>query len=417
MPALSTYLSLITSEYSQQPNFLAWLTGTLQLLEDTQLLLTGMPGAFSLSGAVGAQLDVIGQLVGANRDVGIPLAGGSSVLDDAHYLSYIQAKIAANGWDGTTPGLYRIWNSVFPSVGLQIIDNQNMTIQAVVTGLSDPIYADLLAAGLLVPKPAGVGLTIVGSSVITLPEYFGGLVTEFVVANLSTRAPNGFYVQTILSDSPLAYYRLDEISGTVVHDSTAGGNTGTVVGGVTLAQPGATSDGDLAESFDGETGYLDVSTSALVALGSDDDLTLEAWVFLRSLTDSESASGSGTGVTVIESNETGNAYGYCFAIDDNGHIWWWPAGGQDVHGTIAVPLNAWTHVVVVVSGGTSSLYVNGVLDTTGTTAGQPAGTFTRIGHRSWVGGWLDGRVDEVAIYSHALSAARIQAHYQAASAE
>lgn len=187
--AISSYLGLITSEYAGQPNFTAWLSDTLQIVDDGMNALIGMPSDFELASAVGAQLDVIGAIVGVNRNVQIALSTGTSILDDTHFRTLIQAKIAQNQWDGTTPAIYALWSSIFPDSQIQIIDNQNMTMQAVVTGLSDPIYSDLLTAGLIIPKPSGVGLTIVGSSAIAQPEYFGGLVTENTTAQLTTNTP------------------------------------------------------------------------------------------------------------------------------------------------------------------------------------------------------------------------------------
>lgn len=187
--AISTYLSLVTSEHSQQPNFMAWLGDTLQIMQDTQTMLVGLPTAFSTQNAVGAQLDIIGQSVGANRDVGVPLASGSSILDDPHYQTYILATIAKNNWDGTTPGLYAIWNSVFPNASLQIIDNQNMTIQALVNNLVDNIDTELITAGLIIPRPAGVSLSVIEKTSITLPPYEGTVVTGIDYIYLTTATP------------------------------------------------------------------------------------------------------------------------------------------------------------------------------------------------------------------------------------
>jgi hypothetical protein len=53
------------------------------------------------------------------------------------------------------------------------------------------------------------------------------------------------YSQTVLSDSPAAYYRFQETSGTTFADSTGNAHTGSLVGGYRLAQPGpVTGNGD-----------------------------------------------------------------------------------------------------------------------------------------------------------------------------
>jgi hypothetical protein len=63
------------------------------------------------------------------------------------------------------------------------------------------------------------------------------------------------YEDTVLSDSPLAYWRVDESSGTVAHDITGNGNDATYTGGVTLGSSGALlNDSDTAVTLDGTTG-------------------------------------------------------------------------------------------------------------------------------------------------------------------
>jgi hypothetical protein len=73
------------------------------------------------------------------------------------------------------------------------------------------------------------------------------------------------------------------------------------------------------------------------------------------------------------------------------------------------------HVAVTKSGSTVSLFIDGVLDRTQTFSGAVATTTSpvRIGMRDGSKA-LGGRIDEVAIYGTALSAARVQAHADAA---
>lgn len=184
--AITQYLDLITSEHNQQPHFMAWLSAALQMVDDGVTVVAGMPTAFSVSGAVGAQLDVLGQSIGARRDVGVPLASGSSILDDAHYRTYLQATIAKNNWDGTNVGIYAIWNTVFPTASLQVIDNQNMTMQVVVNNLADNIDTELITAGLILPRPAGVGLSVIEQTSVSQQAYFGALVTGIDYVTLTT---------------------------------------------------------------------------------------------------------------------------------------------------------------------------------------------------------------------------------------
>jgi hypothetical protein len=64
------------------------------------------------------------------------------------------------------------------------------------------------------------------------------------------------YVQQVIADGAVAYWRLGETSGTTAVDSV-GGKNGTISGGVTLNQPGALADGNKAMLFDGATGKIE----------------------------------------------------------------------------------------------------------------------------------------------------------------
>src|SRR2546430_16501003 len=55
------------------------------------------------------------------------------------------------------------------------------------------------------------------------------------------------YRASVLADHPVAYWRLDEETGTVLVDASGNGNDGTYAGAVTLGPPGAlASDSDTA---------------------------------------------------------------------------------------------------------------------------------------------------------------------------
>lgn len=88
------------------------------------------------------------------------------------------------------------------------------------------------------------------------------------------------YYNTARTNKPKMFYRLNEKSGTVAYDSSNNGYDGTIVGGVTLGQPGALAglneSGDTAMSFDGNTGYI-LAPSALSINGAT-AFSVECWV-------------------------------------------------------------------------------------------------------------------------------------------
>ena len=183
---IADFLGLITSEHAIQPNFTAWLTAHLQFLQDNQDCANSFASAFNVNTAVGNQLDILGQIIGQPRDIGIVLSGqSSSSLDDDHYRLALLAKIAQNNWDGTTPSLYKLWNTVFPSAPLQVVDTQKMQMNAFITNLFDVTSEEMVTAGLIVPKPMGVSLTVIGSTQASSPQYLGVIVTTEDVITLS----------------------------------------------------------------------------------------------------------------------------------------------------------------------------------------------------------------------------------------
>jgi len=87
------------------------------------------------------------------------------------------------------------------------------------------------------------------------------------------------YADEVIADAPLAYWRLDETSGTTANDAI-GSNHGTYTGGVTLNQPGIPSTGRPSVSLNGSSGYVNIPHHASLSITG--DLTVEAWVYRSS---------------------------------------------------------------------------------------------------------------------------------------
>lgn len=183
--SLDSYLDRITSEHNGQPDFVATVTALLQPLVDMQAVVEHLPADFDLDVAVGAQLDAIGVRVNRNRFVDIPYsvyfswdtAGlgwdegfwwvpgdpltSMTTLADDPYRTLLRAVIAANQWDGTIPGAYVAWDTLFAGTpyGILIQDHGDLSMDLVLIGPSpDAITRALFTAGELDLKPAGVSL-------------------------------------------------------------------------------------------------------------------------------------------------------------------------------------------------------------------------------------------------------------------
>lgn len=185
------YLNLITSQHKVQPKFTAWLTSALGIVYDGMDLAKDIPQYFDLDKAIGKQLDILGTIIGRSRVLNFQPSGGTSpVLDDDNYRLALKAKIAQNQWDGTLPQIYEIWYSLFSNASLIVVDNQNMTMSALVEGNLDPIAIELVAGGYIIPKPAGVGLTIIEVTNVSSSSCIGGLVTGMDFITVSTEIPS-----------------------------------------------------------------------------------------------------------------------------------------------------------------------------------------------------------------------------------
>ena len=177
------YTSLITSEYQTASKFLAWLTANLQLFQDTLACANTIGNSLDIDQAVGAQLDVLGQIVGAARQVGFqPSNSVSPILDDGTYRILLKATVAFNHWGGLTSGIRSIWEALFPGSVLLINDHQDMTVSVYIGAPLTSILKDLTTHGYILRRPQGVLFTI---TFATLP-IFGFDLNTATIAGFDT---------------------------------------------------------------------------------------------------------------------------------------------------------------------------------------------------------------------------------------
>ena len=214
------------------------------------------------------------------------------------------------------------------------------------------------------------------------------------------------YAQQVLADTPAAYWRLGEASGTVARDDI-GVHNGTHASTL-LGAPGAVhADADTATTFDGGDAVVVADHPALSGTA---DLSLEAWVKVDV-----------TSTTYQPIMSRGQAGTYEIAADmrtgaaQRSLAW----RSSDTPATFANFFDAsldgqWVHVVVTVTGLTATAYRNGALFGTASIAARSATTTAlTIGRRTTSGSSsFKGGLDEVALYSSALSPARVMAHYR-----
>jgi glucose/arabinose dehydrogenase/PKD repeat protein len=225
----------------------------------------------------------------------------------------------------------------------------------------------------------------------TLPTIAGALALALLVSCLATTPANA-------ASGLVAAYGFNQGSGTAVTDSSGSGNSGTT-SGTTWATGGKFGS---ALSFNGSNASVTVPDSASLDLSA--GMTLEAWVNPTVI--------GGAWRTVVFKQTGGGMVYALYANNDAGR----PIGQvnilgeQNAIGTAQVPLNTWTHLATTYDGATLRLYVNGTQVASKPQTGNiPASTGAlRIGGNSIWGEYFAGLIDEVRVYSRALTAGEIQ---------
>ncbi len=139
------YLDFLSPHNRLKPRFAALAEAVLSQVNDLFGLMASLGSDWGLEDAVGVQLDGIRALAG------VPRPGGVS---DADYRVYLRAKIAARQWDGTNETLAGILAIAFPGRTAKLIDNQDGTVTATLSGEAPGFPLEELF-----PVPAGVRMT------------------------------------------------------------------------------------------------------------------------------------------------------------------------------------------------------------------------------------------------------------------
>jgi mannan endo-1,4-beta-mannosidase len=242
---------------------------------------------------------------------------------------------------------------------------------------------------------------LVGTSLIPLENASAHSVTVLAATTAQT---TGAYESAVLSDNPAAYWPLGEAGGsTSVGDATGHGHTGTLQGGVTLSVAGVLS-GDTAAAFDGSSGRISIGNTAGLPSGAS-AYSLEAWIKLNAATDQGIL-----GLGDYSSNKGSNALR---TVGSTGLLnYWW---GDDISRSTTDLRAAWHYVVATFDGTTRRLYLDAA-QVAQDQPGMPAVVLSnvRLG-QTCCNEYFNGTLDEVAMYSTALTPTRIQAHYTARS--
>lgn len=250
-----------------------------------------------------------------------------------------------------------------------------------------------------------------GSYTVKVVNPAGDVTSDPAVLVVTPAPVFATYAEAVITDSPIHYYPLDEVSGTTATDlGTMATSGGTYAGGCTLGQTSASARLGKAVRFDGKPGtWVDLGL-----FHAGDAVSVEAWINLD-LT-------AGANYNAIVARWDGS-YELDFATGDLPGLV--VRNQNNDFGSASFPSaqtrGLWHHIVGVYANGQITVWLDGVPSSTGLLTG-PLRDGGPAPDRVLIGATRDGTVssfnwkgliDEVAVYDYGLSAAQIRNHYRA----
>ena len=237
-------------------------------------------------------------------------------------------------------------------------------------------------------------------------------LTVVVVASAAVTSRSGISVETVYSQSciPAPSGLVSWWPGDGNANDIFDGNSGTLLNGANFASGKV----GQAFSFDGVDDQVVIADA--VALNPT-QITIDAWV--------KPTSGiPGFGMIVAKGgNGSGFSSQYQFNVSPTRRLAFQSAtvfqGPPNLLAASSLPLDTFTHVAVTHDGTTGKLYVNGnIVDQSDFALAPPTAQSLRIGTEATQGSavFFKGLIDEVQIFSRALSPTEIQAIFNAGSA-
>jgi hypothetical protein len=223
------------------------------------------------------------------------------------------------------------------------------------------------------------------------------------------------YSTLVMASSPVAYYRLDDSTTTIVDSSSNGlamaAGASVTLGSAGLLSPSVSSDAAITIPSTPATAVgLITETYAANALQVTTGLTIELWCKPTTI-------GNNTYIVIYGSNAA-SAYGLGITGANMyfGYIHVTTSGNQYPGSTAAIAAGNVYHMALTYTSGTCNLFLNGVLNATGAYTGTVTGYTTpyalTIGNTAdFIDPNFNGVVDELAVYSTALTPAVIRSHF------
>jgi len=243
------------------------------------------------------------------------------------------------------------------------------------------------------------------------------------------------YVDAVMDDEPIGFWRLNETSGTIAASLGTIPSPGTYESNVTLGLSGSgpVADQDASASF---SNNVDTNNSSYVHIPFNagfsglNAYTICAWVNTSTFVDYGSGhiifSDTNLSQSTTLAGQPTPYFNYSFGYDSGGHV---IASAVDQGGTVygatshgTFTTGSWNYLCAVWNGSSIIPFINGEQDA-GPYLSMPSITMKTTANSELIGAWgvtyendgVTGNIANVEVYAHALSAARISAHYSAAT--
>jgi hypothetical protein len=253
------------------------------------------------------------------------------------------------------------------------------------------------------------------SDLVTPDSFFNGRIDQVRMYNYARTAAQTAWDYN--RGGPALWWKMDECTGSSLNDAGGNGLTGTITIGGSGSQTaigdcntagtawgsGATGMYGSSLNLDGTDDYLTIANNAIWDVPSAGGQSVAIWFKTTSSTRSGIISSSSSSNWILDINQSAA-----------GKVGYFPAG---VYSSRALNDGIWHQLVVTRNGTSFSMYVDGILDQSGTTTAY-AQTLAPlyVGSDNLAAGrYLAGQVDDLKIFNYPLTAQQVAVLYNQGS--
>ena len=217
----------------------------------------------------------------------------------------------------------------------------------------------------------------------------------------------------VSSLNPVGWWRMGDNnggSGTTITDQGSGSNNGTLTNGPAFSSdvpPSPPSFSTLSADLDGSDDYM--TCGSVTQINSVTNLSTSSWFKIN-------AYQGGGGPLILGGQSVAGSNGFYLQALDATTLRYahQDYGSYNNFTSLSVPINTWHNVVTVQAGTDLTVYLNGSSVGTATVTAVDSGWGSNFTIGKWSGGnfnYMNGIIDEVALFTSALSASDVSSIY------